>query len=407
MAFVGAIEEFNRRRISGWARFEKDGVRTTPAFAVHFKGHPALPCTSTGDRTEGTGFVFDLPAEFGAMQWSDFIAAYDGVIASVEGPSGRVNWRPQMYKSVLINRDLEPRPPQGSVPSGAAWNPTTLAIRRLKQYSIPPVKGGRLAAFTIAFNEALVIPIWARYYAKIVGPENLFILDHSSTVDYTTMVPEGVTVIRLPRDAFDNYLIARTVAMYQRFLLESYDSVLYTDSDEFVCADPELSADRPLKDVLLELDEPIGITTGFNLWHDLDREKGYDPALPVLDQRRMLVREKSMDKPLISRVPLSWVPGFHSATEGGSHVRGLYMIHLRMFDLDHALIKGGHYRESKWNPFDVENRLAAYQRLGGDDIEKWFRDTNAMFRRANVGDEFDPNAQYTTVASWMKEAVWV
>jgi hypothetical protein len=83
------------------------------------------------------------------------------------------------------------------------------------------------------------------------------------------------------------------------------------------------------------------------------------------------------------------------------------MIHLRMFDLDHALIKGGHYRESKWNPFDVEHKLASYQRKEGDEIVKWFRDTNAMHRRAKPSSEFDPAAQYTTVAPWMKEAVWI
>jgi hypothetical protein len=312
-----------------------------------------------------------------------------------------------MYKSVLINRDLEPRtrerPGNPVVLSG---NRTTLGGSRLKDYSLGPVPGGRLAAFTIAYNEALMIPIWAKYYAEVVGPENLYILDHASDVDYTTMVPKGVKVIRLPRDAFDNFLIARTVAMFQRFLLESYDSVLYTDSDEFVCADPELAAGRTLRDVLLQLDVPIGITTGFNLWHDLANESAYDPAKPLLSQRRMLARETHMDKPLIARVPLSWVPGFHSALEGGTRVPGLYMVHLRWFDLDHALVKGGHYRESKWNRFDVEHGIAAYQRLGAEEIVHVFRGTNASFTRQPT-QEFGPDAQRTFVPDWMKEAVWI
>jgi hypothetical protein len=53
------------------------------------------------------------------------------------------------------------------------------------------------------------------------------------------------------------------------------------------------------------------------------------------------------------------VPGFHTAAEGGSPIAGLYLLHSRWFDLDQALIKGGFYRSSSWNQFDVEHKLAA------------------------------------------------
>jgi hypothetical protein len=190
----------------------------------------------------------------------------------------------------------------------------------------------------------------------------------------------------------------------QRFLLESYESVLYSDSDEFVCAAPDALRGASLAEFLRSLKDAVGITNGYDQLHDIGSEPPYDPAHKLLDQRRVMRRQPSMDKPLISRLPLNWIPGFHAAVEGGIPVPGLYLLHLRWFDLDQALIKGGFYRKSSWSPYDVENSLAEYQREGETEIVARFR-ANLAIAADLRGKTFDATASHTVVPDWMRAAI--
>jgi hypothetical protein len=152
--------------------------------------------------------------------------------------------------------------------------------------------------------------------------------------------------------------------------------------------------------------QPIAITRGYNLHHDVRTEIAYDPARPVLSQRRIMKRASSMDKPLVSRVPLSWIPGFHRAYEGGVKIPGLFMLHLRWFDLDTALVKGGHYRSSKWNSHDIAYGLASNQRDSDDKITAEFRERSETFAGMQDAD-FDFDATLTVVPKWMQEQIFV
>ena len=390
MAFDGVIESFSRNTITGWAGYIIDGKRHFPQLRLQFHKHEAISPSETVDRGERTGFVFRLPEVFHEMKWRDFLEDFDAIIASYPADTGAGQWRVPFFKSVLAPLDPD--------------NRTALLAARLREYQIAPKPDGKIAAFTIAYNEPLMIPLWAKYYAEQFGAENLFVIDQGSDETYGDGLPKGVNIIRLPREAFDNWLIARTVAVFQRLLLESYDTVVYSDSDEFICSDPRVLEGKNLAEHLLSLPVPVGITTGYNLVHDLATEGAYDPTRPLLTQRRFLHRMTTMDKPLVSRLPLNWVPGFHNAAEGGVTIPGLYMLHLRWFDLDQALIKGGHYRSSAWSAFDVENQLASYQREGEQEIISRFRSLSAAVSR--LGDaEFDPMANFTVVPAWMRAAI--
>jgi len=192
----------------------------------------------------------------------------------------------------------------------------------------------------------------------------------------------------------------------QRFLLESYDAVLYSDSDEFIFASPDVLRGNSLAEYLGALSAAVGITTGYDLLHDISSEPPYNPGHPLLSQRRVMRRQPTMDKPLISRPPLNWIPGFHSAVEGGTPIPGLYLPHLRWFDLDQALIKGGFYRTSSWSHYNVENSLATYQREGEGEIIDRFR-ANSVVAADLRGATFDPNASHTVVPDWMRAAIAV
>lgn len=392
MRFDGVVESLNQSRITGWACYNLPDKKVVPRIVLRFESLGAFEPTTIAKRDDGlTGFIFDLPPHFRDLAWGNFLAEFLGVFAEYDAPAGVERWRIPLYKSVLSGFDPK--------------NATVLLADRLQQYKLAPRPEGRIAALTIAYNEFVMLPLWARYYEKYFGAENLFVIDQSSDGIYDNILPRGVNIIRIPRDAFDNWLIVRLVATMQRFLLESYDSVLYTDSDEFVCASPDVLAGRDLRQFLLELKAPVGITRGYDLHHDMPREPPYDASRPVLDQRRVIRYQPMMDKPVVSRLPLNWIPGFHSAREGGMPVPGLYMLHLRWFDLDQALNKGARYRASKWSQIDIERRLAEYQRDEDAQVIDRFKAWANSFARLDADAVFDARAELTVVPDWMRQEI--
>ena len=393
MSFEGVIEDFGRETISGWASYLDRGNRTFPDVRLYFRTLGSFAPSGVIDRVdERTGFVFRLPPEFRDIGWTQFLDEFDSVTATSPDHPNAGEFNIPFYKSVFSS--LSPD------------NRTGLRAARLRDYDTRPKPNGRIAVLTIAYNERLMLPLWAKYYAAQFGAENLFVIDQGSDQRYDEILPKGVNIIRVPRDMFDNWLIARQVAIMQRFLLESYDSVLYSDSDEIICAAPDVLRGKSVAEYLGSLSAAVGITTGYDLLHDISSEAPYDPGRPLLEQRRVMRRQPTMDKPLISRLPLNWIPGFHSAAEGGIPIPGLYLLHLRWFDLDQALIKGGFYRTSSWSEYDVEHSLAAYQREGEGEIVERFR-ANSVVAADLRNTTFDPTASHTVVPDWMRTAIAV
>ena len=69
----------------------------------------------------------------------------------------------------------------------------------------------KLAAVTMAYNEPDYTDIWCRHYARQVGLENCYVIDHGSD-DGTTEQLGAVNVIRIPRSPKDNEVRARLVS---------------------------------------------------------------------------------------------------------------------------------------------------------------------------------------------------
>jgi hypothetical protein len=389
VGFEGAIGLVNQGQVSGLVRAVMDDKPQPISLVLRFQTLGSFAPTQVTMQPGGwIQFAFVLPEQFQQMSWNRFLDEFAGVIASCPTPSQLEWWVVPLHKNVLLSS-----------------NQTTLQVERLREYSKTPRPGGKLGAFTIVYNEYTMLPLWARYYGRQCGESNLYVIDQGSEKPYSGLHPD-INIIRLPREAFDNWLIARIVAFFQRFLLESYDTVLYTDSDEFICASPETLAGRSLSDFMLELSAPVGRPRAYNLHHDIAKEAAYDPARPVLAQRRFLKRWSDGDKPLIARVPLSWIPGFHQAVEGGIAIPGLYLLHLRYFDLDVALAKSGHYRASKWSPYDLGKGLGGHQLAEDASVISQFQDWSRLF--ANLeGVPLGLDAELAVVPEWMREAMFV
>jgi hypothetical protein len=168
-----------------------------------------------------------------------------------------------------------------STPSGSI-SVALLARRRTGQWQpvteynvtvIAPVedRGPRraAAAFTIAQNEPLMLPLWVDYYRRYFDADDLYVLDHDSTDESVRRVADRCHVVPVHRAmSFDHRWLRGTVESFQSFLLSSYETVLFAEVDEFVIADPRRYGG--LGDYIARLRHLAVRCAGFNVVHQPD-----------------------------------------------------------------------------------------------------------------------------------------
>ncbi len=236
-----------------------------------------------------------------------------------------------------------------------------------------------VAAVTMAFNEAVFLPIWVRHYAREVGAENTYVLDHGSNDGST--VGLDCRVVPVPRGALDEPARAGVVSEFCAGLLRDHAAVLHSDADELLVADPRhhdglaAYAAAALPDVVTAV--------GLDLHHLPDEEPPLDPAQPIGAQRRWARFAASMCKPALIRRPVAWAPGFHCC-DAPLVLDQLWLFHLRYADLG-----GGLARLARSRAITVTNEAAnAHQRVPDEQFTALMRGVAALPRRATV--PFDP-----------------
>ena len=128
----------------------------------------------------------------------------------------------------------------------------------------------RVAALTMMYNEPVWARVWVRHYARQVGGEHCFVLDHGS--DDGSAEGLGVAVERLGRSALDEDARAALVSERVRVLLRRYDAVVHTDVDELLVAEPGRHADlRAYAGVAPE----VGTAVGLDLQHLPEEEAAW------------------------------------------------------------------------------------------------------------------------------------
>ena len=120
------------------------------------------------------------------------------------------------------------------------------------------------AAFTIAQNEPVMLPVWLDYYSRHFDADDPYVLGHDSTDGSTEGLAGRCRVVPVHRaGSFDHRWLRTTVESFQRFLLQSYETVLFAEVDELVVADPQHYAD--LGAYIDALERPAARCSGFNI----------------------------------------------------------------------------------------------------------------------------------------------
>ncbi len=232
----------------------------------------------------------------------------------------------------------------------------------------------KLAVFTIMQDEPVFGPIWLDHYMRHVGHvpyfgcgDDIYLLEHKSDdasrawVDFVVDDARSrINVVPVHRtESFNHNWLRDTVAAFQRFLLQSYEWVLFVESDELVL---------PANSMFDTLRHWLTIRADERPDEDVIRAEGYEvvgredePAIdwtarPLLAQRRWWYHSKIYSKPCLSRVPLDWEIGFHSATQSKDVAISpdLTLVHLHKADFGSSLAKARAVARRRLSKTDVD-----------------------------------------------------
>lgn len=230
----------------------------------------------------------------------------------------------------------------------------------------------RLAAVTMAYNEPVWAPAWARHYAAQVGAEHCLLLDHGSDDGSTDGLP--VPVRRLPRSPLDDAWRVEQVRAVVAELLGRYDAVTYTDVDELLLADPALHPD--LRAYAAATPHPVVTAIGLDVQHLPDEEPALDLLAPLGAQREWVRFSAAMCKPALVRRPVAWAPGFHCC-DAPLVTDRLFLLHMRYADLGLGLRRLARTRGQAFSSPDI----AGHQRVPDGEFAGMVRAIAGLPRR--------------------------
>jgi hypothetical protein len=229
----------------------------------------------------------------------------------------------------------------------------------------------KCAVFTIVKNESFFLPIWLKYYKKYFNDSDIYVLDHQSTDGSTNNLTVNVVPI-VNELAFDHQWLCDTVQNQQAKLLEEYECVIFAESDELL-----YSTSYPLNELINKFlsDTHVNYITcvGHEVIQNLDTETPMLEGEELFKKRNYWFDYGDYDKTLISKIPLTWIWGFH-LTRVGEKKYGydLHMAHLHRCDFE-LMLKRHEERANKWKLKDDGAGVGFQHRIGDrDGVLKYF-----------------------------------
>lgn len=254
------------------------------------------------------------------------------------------------------------------------WYPDHTAMRawRMRRYAGRPVRHDRTRALlTIVNNEAVMLPIFLRYYSQFFAPGDTHVLDHGTTDGST----DRDDIVRIPvhHPVHDNEWLREVVVEHHVRLLERYDVVMVVDSDEIVVPDPRCEP-PDLGAYLDRVDEPWVSARGWELMHDRTHEAPIDLSRPVLEQRGTWFANPLFDKPVITTGPTPWTVGRHRVVDAPSHLDpDLHLVHIQRMDHDLCWERRRMRRRLGSSATDIATGRSAHTRIDDEDeFGRWF-----------------------------------
>jgi hypothetical protein len=188
----------------------------------------------------------------------------------------------------------------------------------------------RVAVVTDAVSDRFSFPYWYRYYGRLFGLKNLFVLTYRDKGALFARFQLG-GVVELPV-GYDEQLRKQSIGQFVALLLSCYDVVIRVDADEFLVVDPSVAPN--LAAYVDGMSSPYLTARGFDVIQlpgeaPLEKHDG----LPLLKGRGYAYPNTALNKTCIVTTPLKWSAGFHWANVF-PRFGPLFMLHLKRIDID-------------------------------------------------------------------------
>lgn len=207
----------------------------------------------------------------------------------------------------------------------------------------------RFAVFTIVKDESVFLPIWLKHYRQTFADEDIYVIDHETKDGSTDNL--GVNIIPVfNAEAFRHQWLVDQVQKVQNELLEKYEVVLFAEADEIVYSEREGTLLEALED-FKNSDQQYVNMIGYECVHLIDEEAPLDLTKSIIAQRQKWLKEPMYDKPLLTKIPLSYNVGFHSCHLPTNLGFGLHLLHLHRMDYD-LMLQRHVWRNTQWNVVD-------------------------------------------------------
>ena len=220
------------------------------------------------------------------------------------------------------------------------------------------------AVFTMMSNEKVMLPIWLGYYSRYFKGEDIYVLTHNSTKEHMRESREKFKFNEQERnygEVFDTQQQIHIIKDFQQELLNKYKYVLYTDIDEIIVPDPDLFTG--LDSFIEQCTDDYVYCKGYEVLHRKESEPDLDLSQPLLQQRKWWAFNLAISKPLLAKVSLDWILGFHQLTihTNDDMVKTkidprLYLLHLKRIDWNMAKDRFEYtgYSKATTTPFDYQ-----------------------------------------------------
>lgn len=221
----------------------------------------------------------------------------------------------------------------------------------------------KVAVFTIVKNEKYFLPKWIKHYKQYFDESDLYILDHQSNDGSTDNLTVNVVPV-INELAFDHQWLVNTVQDFQIKLFESYEVVIFAESDELL-----YTTNKPLNemidDFIADQSQQFISCVGYEVMQQIDSEATIMNTDKIFKYRDYWYRSSfHYDKTLISKIPLKWVWGFHDThMYPKNYGFDLHMVHLHRCDFE-LMFERHAERAKKWNIKDDGQGVGFQHRLG-------------------------------------------
>ncbi len=200
----------------------------------------------------------------------------------------------------------------------------------------------KIAAITMARNDAFFLKHWIEYYGAQLGKENLYIYLDGTDQPVPPTAGEA-TVVHCER------IKGQVVSAEKRRLthlsnvaaglLQRYDLVIGTDADEFLVVDPALN--ETLQSYLSKISIDSSVSgLGLDVGQKMSTENTINENSSFLAQRSYAVLSPRYTKPVVLSKPVTWGSGFHRIKGHNFRIdKNLYLFHFGVFDYDMVMAR--------------------------------------------------------------------